>query len=501
MTAGILPEAADRAGGAANARPHALASPRADVILGTDFRGAARPEGPFEGFIGNDRGSDLPDRHWRRSPAMTASRAAPLPPVPKPLRRLPPPLCCLLCCLAILAPTPAPSAVPAPSLRDAIEAAWARLPQRRIYAAQGDLARAHALAGSSLFPDAPYSAGEYDDDRAGSNEGFRTTRIELGTPVWLPGEGTQSEHVAVAEALTAKAAGDAAHLAVGLRVLDLAEQARLADDEREVACARLAQDRALARSVADRLRVGESARADRLAADASVSFDEISVDEADRRLGEARAALSELTGDDALPDLAPAGPALGVAAGRAEVSPQVIPVDTHPRVIAARRALEQAQAHARLVWIEDRASPQIGLQVTNDKQFGSPWDTRAGVVFRLPFASRARNAPLRAAAEEAVARAETALELARRAVEAAIRAALVAQAASGRASLAADRAAGALTERNREIRQAWLLGEMPLIEVTRAQTAAFDAVLARARAHSRLQAATDRVTLASGSLP
>ena len=95
-------------------------------------------------------------------------------------------------------------------------------------------------------------------------------------------------------------------------------------------------------------------------------------------------------------------------------------IERHPRIVAERQAVAAAEARERLVRLQDRADPELGLQVTNDKQPGSPWDTRLGVTFRVPFASAARNAPLRASAAQKVTRAMVRLTLARREVAASL---------------------------------------------------------------------------------
>ena len=386
--------------------------------------------------------------------------------------------------------------LPAETLHDAIASAWARLPQRALFEARANLAAARHDSGSAFFPDAPFADGEYDDDRLGSNDNYRTTRLELGTPLWLPGEGTATERAASAQGSAAVAESAAAHLAVAAQVLALALRAQLAADDRAVAMRRLASDAALARSAAQRFHVGEGSESDSLAADAARSGDVVSLSDAEATLGAAVVALATATGVEDIPRLqaGPAGASLGVAMTAASI-------ERHPRIVAARQAVAAAEAKARLVRLQDRADPDIGLQVTNDKQPGSPWDTRAGLVLHVPFASAARNAPRRAQAAEAVTSAEVQLALARRAVASALREAAIGEAAAERSSAAAGRAAAALSRRGREIRQAWQLGEMPLIELVRAEAAAFDAQLSRDRALTQRDAARLRLVLAAGQIP
>ncbi len=401
----------------------------------------------------------------------------------------------------------------AETLHDAIEEAWARLPQRAETKAASDLAAAKFRSGAALFPDAPYSEGEYDDDRAGSNDNYHTTRVGVGTPLWLPGEGTATQRAASAEGRAALAGDAAAHLALAQQVLDLATRAWLAKVSRDVAQARLRSDQALSAGAADRFRVGEGAQSDALAADAAAQTDALDLNDADASLSAALLALSSLTGRAALPVLtvdrtqradALVGNDADALVGNdadAIVGDDANAIERHPRIVAERQAVAAAEARERLVRLQDRADPELGLQVTNDKQPGSPWDTRLGVTFRVPFASAARNAPLRAAAAQEVTRAMVRLTLARREVAASLAEATLRQAAAERATLAADRAADDLQRRRQQIDRAWRVGEVPLIEAVRANAAAFEAELARDRARTQRDAAIQRLTLATGRLP
>ncbi len=383
------------------------------------------------------------------------------------------------------------------TLHDAIAEAWSRLPQRAEAKAAEDVAAAKFRSGGALFPNAPYSDGEYDDDRAGSNDNYHTTRIGVGTPLWLPGEGTATQRAASAEGRAAIAGGEAAHFALAQQVLDLATRAWLAKVSKDVAQARLRSDQALSVAAANQFRVGEGAQSDALAADAAAQTDALDVNDADANLGAALIALSTLTGRDTLPVL---------TADRAQRDVAFIRdnqdvIELNPRVVAERVVFEAAEARERLVRVQDRADPELGLQVTNDKQPGSPWDTRLGVVFRVPFASAGRNAPLRAAASQEVTRAMVQLALARREVAASLREATVRYAAAERAAVAAKRAADDLLRRRQQIHRAWTVGEMPLIEAIRANSAAFEAELTHHRTSIQRDAAVQRLILASGRLP
>ena len=393
------------------------------------------------------------------------------------------------------APRPLP-AEPTQSLHDAVAAAWDRSPQRQDFAARQAVAAARSVAGHALVPNAPMANGTYVNDRiAGSNYDYITTQLEVSTPVWLPGEGTATVGVAAADANAGSAATEAAHLALAGQVVDLATQAALAANARDLALRRLATNRALAGDLTHRFQTGESSQSDLLAAQAEADSADLDLQTAQAKLAAARLALSAVTGTPLLPRLeAPALPFVAAAAAGD-------PLASHPRVIAAERAVEAAAANARLVQIADRDDPEIGLQGINEKQPGTRWDTRFGVTVHFHFATEARNAPRRAEAEQAVTQAAVQLALARREVTAGIGQARAILAGADGAAAAAARAAASLETRQGQIERAWKLGEMPLIEVVRSNALAFDAAYARERARTELAAARLQLSLAEGRLP
>jgi len=409
-------------------------------------------------------------------------------------------LCAVLCTGGALARPPAERpALPAAqqTFHDAVAEAWAHLPQRQDLAAQLGSAGVRYAAGGTLFPNAPSLNGSYVNDKVlGSNYNYLTAQLGLATPLWLPGEGRATQATAQADGAAVEAAIDAAHLALAQQVLDLAAQAALALGDRNVAARRLATAQALAANLARQFRIGEASQSDALAADADAASAAVTLSNAEAQLGSARAVLAVVVGNDLLPRLDAPGPAAPASASR----PAADPLAAHPRIAAAQRAVDAAQASARLVGIENRDSPVFGLQGINEKQPGTKWDTRFGVTFTLPFATEARNAPRRAAAEQAVTQAVVQLVQAQRAVLAAVRQAEALLTGAERGSVAAERAAAGLVKRRGQIGRAWQVGEMPLIEVVRANALAYDAEAAREKAHTDLAAARLRLRLAQGVL-
>lgn len=379
------------------------------------------------------------------------------------------------------------------TFHQALALAWDRLPQRRTYVAQQEVAAAQNLEGSALFPNAPSVSSMYvNDNMLGSAEDYITTQVQVTTPLWLPGEGTATQKLAQARGAAASAAGEAAHLSLALQLLNLSARAALDAAARDIAQRRLATSQALATDARNRFHTGEGAEADMLAADADVGWARVNVSDAEARLAGSLASLAALLGGETIPRLvSPVRPAA--------LGPEGMAHD--PRLAAAQRAVEVAQANLRLVRLQDRNDPEIGVVGINEKQYGAPWDTRFGVVLRFSFASEARNAPRRAAAEEQLTQAEARLEEARRRIVAQYRQANATLISAERGAAVAVRAARELAQRQDMVERSWKQGEMPLIEVVRANASAFDAAFSAARSRTLLEAARLEVVIAQGVIP
>ncbi len=397
--------------------------------------------------------------------------------------------------LAILATAAAGPAVPAMSFAEAVARAWTRSPDRLALEGQGGAAAARGRAAHALFPNAPFATGIYDDDHlVGSNQGYTTYSGSLNTPLWLPGEGTATARSAQADVAHVAAQGEAGRLLVAGQVLDAAAGLAVARSTREVAMRRLASARLLLSELHRLVHGGESALIDEQASAADLATAGIAVTDADAQLASAGEVLSELTGSAVLPDLSP--PAFVTATA---VDDGLI--DRNPQVAAAQRGVEAAQAGLRLVRLADRDDPELGVEAIRDKQFGSPWDTRYGVVVRVPFASRARNLPRIALAQSTLTTAMAELTRTRRLVRLGL---VQARAQFNAACLARDAGAVAarqLAARAALVRRGWRLGELPLIEVVRAEQTSFDAALLAARSTVAADVAALRIPLSDGIVP
>ena len=159
-------------------------------------------------------------------------------------------------------------AAPASSqtLHDFVEAAAARNPDLAALTGRRDAIGARQSAADALTPGAPTFSGSYATDQVLRNRQQREAQIGISTPIWLPGEGTASRHVADAELSRSSAQAAAIKLKVAGQVRDSLAEFALAQAELAVAERRLRDARTLEGDVSRRARAREASEADVLLA-------------------------------------------------------------------------------------------------------------------------------------------------------------------------------------------------------------------------------------------
>ncbi len=378
----------------------------------------------------------------------------------------------------------------AASLAEAVDAAWQLSPEARPLLALRGVQEARRDMAGRLFPASPFVQGDATSDRLLSNQGFTSFGLEVGTPLWLPGEGRATARLAEAGITELGARLGELRLAIAGTVREAAgqvEEARLAAPPLE---RRAAAARQLAGVIDQRSRRGESPAADALLARSEALLAEAAVQDQQAILAQAGLRFSVLTGLAAAPSLA------------LDAEPPARPPAEHPRLVAARRGLETARSGLRLAEATPRDSPIISLQGRQEQTtYAERFGTRVGVVVRLPLATEGRNLPRLAAAQAELTRAEAQLILLERALDLEARQARLAfQAAQAQLRLT-EAGFGALDQRRRQLEPAYSTGEIPLVELVRARVAAFDADLGRARARAAVYRARSRLNQALGVMP
>lgn len=379
------------------------------------------------------------------------------------------------------------------TLRAALDAAWQRAVAARESDGQRRRADADRAAAGGFWAAPPSLELSHRNDRLQSNAGRRETEIGVAVPLWLPGQRAARSGTAEAAAAQALAAHQVARLRLAGELREAAWQLAALQAEAAQADALAQALKQLADDVERRVRAGDLARADALAAQAEQLAASAQQSDVRQRLQAARARWTLLTGLTAAPDLTAAivtdeAPA---AAGSA-----------HPELQLASLSTALARQRLELMRHSRRDAPELTVGVRQDTPGRAEASQGSLVVgLRLPFGTDDRNRPLEAAALTELDVAETHEQRLRERLESDIAAARDAQRAA-EAQLEAETArARLLRERATLIDKSFRVGETPLPDQLRALAAAGQADSAVARQTAALGLARARLQQALGLLP
>lgn len=373
-----------------------------------------------------------------------------------------------------------------PTLRDAVEAAWALSPQARSLQNRQAELDARAAAANTFLPGPPSLTLSHRTDRIGSRGGLRENEAELSAPLWNPALRGATRSQVDADRSAFAQQQTLAKIRITAEVRELAGQAAIARIEREVAQRKLQEARLLGSDIARRVRAGESARIDLLQAQAVQQV----AAAAEAQAGSAQARLlAQWRGLTGLALIAPLDEAAAVAT-------------EHPSIAATEAALRAARAKLALTEADRRDPMEVGLGVTQERPVSGAANERSvKLSLRIPFGADSRNAAKLAAARAELDVAEAEGDATARKVQA--------ECDAARSDLAAAREAHALAaERERLTREAqalivksWQLGEGDLPTRLRADGERFDAELASARAAVEVRRAISKINQSLGLLP
>lgn len=385
-----------------------------------------------------------------------------------------------------------PSEAAPVTLAQAVEAAWQRTQAGA--PAQGQQLRADAQrkAAASYLAAPPALSLSQRSDRWQNNRGVQENEVGISMPLWLPGQRNARQAAADSESGLAAQNAQVARLRLAGQLRELAWS--LAGLRAEVANARAqhAYLQALADDVERRVKAGDLARSDALAAQGERLAAGAELDAAEQRLGAERQRWTALTGLNA--DIEAGEPPL----------PDGDPLDQdrHPLLAQQSLAVDTARRQLDVSRHDVAEAPELSVTYRNERGArGEPGQGSMVLALRMPFGTAVRNEPLRAAAlsalDEALAeQTRTRLELA---AELAIaRDAL--QAAERQAALQRDRAR-LLRERAALLDHSFRAGETALPELLLAVQAAAQADAALARQQAAQGNARARLLQASGVLP
>jgi outer membrane protein TolC len=372
-------------------------------------------------------------------------------------------------------------------LSAAVEAAWVRSVQMKSAEGQLELAAAQQSAAQSLWAAPPAVELSHRTDRLQDSLGRTESEVGFAWPLFLPGQRSSRQSAAQAERAVAEAALAAAKLRLAGEVREAAWTVVARQAESSVATRHAQSLEALANDVERRVKAGDLARADALAARAEYLSASAAAGEARLRLATARAQWLQLTGMEQVAD--PAEPTRPAAA-------------PHPEVALATLTAQGARSRLDLVRASRMEAPELTVRYRRDTAgAGLPAENSVGIAIRIPLGTEDRNLPREKAAlaELETAKAEQTRQQRRLEGEIAT-GALAVRIAEEQEQAEASRVE-LLRERAALIEKSFRAGEGALPELLRASAAAAQAEAALAGQRAALGLARARLNQVNGQLP
>ena len=379
------------------------------------------------------------------------------------------------------------------TLRAALDRAWQRSVSARETDGQRHRAQADRATAGSLWAAPPSLELSHRNDRLQNNAGKRETEIGVAVPLWLPGQRAARSGTAEAAVAQAQAAEEVARLRLAGELREAAWHVAALQAEAAQADSQALALKQLADDVERRVRAGDLARADALAAQAEHLAASALQSDARQRLQAARARWTLLTGLTAAPDLTGA-----IVTDRAPAAAAV----AHPELQLASLSTALARQRVDLMRHSRRDAPELTVGVRQD--VGGRGESSQGsmvVGLRLPFGTDDRNRPLETAALAELDVAETHEQrLGERLDSDAAAARDALRSAEDQRDAETTRAA-LLRERATLIDKSFRAGDTPLPDLLRALAAAAQAEGAAARQTATLGLARARLQQTLGLLP
>lgn len=380
-----------------------------------------------------------------------------------------------------------PASAQGTGLTQAVEAAWQRALQSQQALGRERVALARQAAAGSLMPAAP--ALELSHREGRDTSGAQETELGVALPLWMPGRRIAHQAAAEAELAAARAAHQLGRLRVAEEVREAAWNLAAHQGELALAQAEMGLLRSLSDDVERRVRAGDLARADALAARAELLSAQAQAADAQQRLQAAEARWTTLTGVAPLSD-------------PSEPSSESATAGEHPELVLARLEQDRARRQLDALRHSRRDPPELTVGWKQERAASAqPRENSVGIAFRIPFGNDPRSGPQEA---QALAELEAAQHTAQRLAE---RLAIDQRTAHSAVSNAEQQfqteqsRAALLRERAQLLDKSFRAGETPLPDVLRASAAAAQAEAAATRQRVALGLARARLHQSLGLMP
>ncbi|MBF0860337.1 TolC family protein [Gluconobacter sp. LMG 31484] len=384
----------------------------------------------------------------------------------------------------------------AETLHDAIHLAWQADPRLSSFHTDAFAARKEAKAARAWFPDSPTITGEYLDDHfIGSKVGYTTYQGGINFPLWLPGQSRAIANEALGNQEVADANTQVEKLVTAVRIVTLTSEATLQQET----IRNLRHADSLLGNIAHVTEVayqnGELSGSDNEAIVAEKETLEGRISDAVQSLDGIKADLEALTGHEDIPDL------LSLSGHILDGRNMALNVERDPRVRLAEAIRSVSKSSYEVARHSKIPNPRLGVMVSRQEQYQSPWDTQVGVQIQIPLPSAARNTPMEMKAVRAMAAADRDAILARRKVQTEYRQVHTRFRSSLTILQHSEATNIALQKRANDLENAWKVGEVPVIEYLRARRSALEAQQRASQANVVWHTAMIRMMLLTGETP
>ena len=289
-----------------------------------------------------------------------------------------------------------PALQAAPSFNEAVQAALQIHPKAKVHTALRQVGEGYQQQADALFGGDPVAGLAYRSDDVGSNRGYREWEANLDMPLWLPSQRGVRRNLGGSIISRASAEFSLLSWEVAGQVLERAWALRLAESDLKQARSQWNSAKALEIDIERRVSAGELARSDLVLAQQEALAREGSYQHAVAAVERERSSWRAYTTFNELPDDLMAKQSPGT-----ELSP------SHPRLVAAKLAIEQARAQRDDVKLKRRDNPVLTLYAKRDRGIGrDPYGNSLGVGISVPFGTHASAAPGIAEAELALTEAQ-----------------------------------------------------------------------------------------------
>ena len=402
-----------------------------------------------------------------------------------------------LMCLALVAPTSGQTqemtrtatatAVGTQTLNQALEAAWQRSLEASESRSRDARAQADQAITQSWLASAPsVSVGQ----RAGTSDASRETELGLALPLWWPGQRAAAGQEAQSQLGSVQATAQAERLRLAGRLREAIGALHLADVELQQVERQVQDLGQLTQDVERRVRAGDLAPSDALAARSEWLAAQAQASAARQALGAQQSHWNLLTG---LPPLKP----------QASVAPALAQLpDSHPELVLASAAVDLSQRRAASARLQRPDSPELTLGFRQESPGqGASSQSSVAVALRVSVGGQVYQQPRIVAALGELDIAQTQAQRTRERLTAEV-ALAQRQLGLSQAQLQAERErAQLLAERARLIDKSFRAGETALPDMLRALAAAAIAESALARQQINHQTAIARLEQTLGLLP